>query len=48
MGEELYAEDRQAETSEEASLTAAGETEADEQAEMLGALADYLNETIHR
>ena len=48
---EVVAEDevlQEAETSEEASLTAAGETEADEQAEMLGALADYLNETIHR
>ena len=39
---------QEAETSEEVSLTAAGETDAEEQAEMMGALADYLNETIHR
>ena len=39
---------QEAEASEEASLAAAGETDADEQAELLGSLADYLNETIHR
>ena len=38
----------EAEASEEASLAAAGETEAEEHAEMIGALAEYLDKTIHR
>ena len=38
----------EAEASEEASLAAAGETVADEHAEMMGVLADYLDKTIHR
>ena len=48
---EVIAEDEvleDAETSDEATLTAAGETDAEEYADMMGALADYLDKTIHR
>ena len=48
---EVIAEDEvleDAETSDEATLTAAGETADEEYADMMGALADYLDKTIHR
>ena len=48
---EVIAEDEvleDAEASDEPTMNAAGETEADEYADMMGALADYLDKTIHR
>ena len=48
---EAVAEDEvleNAEASDEATLSAADETDAEEHADMMVALADYLDKTIHR